>query len=1515
MPASNYAPVDAREPFFLLSDTSYGSNENALVRVEVPFNEGYQKYDGVDIRLYRVENPQEFLKSQPNLHRLTLKGTYQDTNVAHVVNYLWDSWFKGTRRSWQRILSTDARKQATEKRPELQTGNNINRPTVFEQKNNFAPLAGFPLVQTLRYPIWDAKPVSPPKDTKLDGSSSQWIQPRVGNAMVSLGKLPAGLYIVEGIIGAQRATTLLFVSDTVAITKVSSAQMLVWTADRAAGSPVANAKLSWTDGVGTLQSAQTNAQGLATLNHQSPEQTYIIGEDAAGGVFISENFYYDSEIYNTKLYSFTDRPLYRPNDSVKVKWMGRTFTSAQDSTAAKAAPLSYQVIDPSGMVLLQQQTNFSAESAANSEFKLPKEAMPGGYEIRTTYNGDIYSSSFRVANYVKPHFEMHLAMEKPSYKVGEALNGEIELRYANGKPVENAKISVSVRSQQLSMVDGELQYAGMFPIKLEQQELTADSKGKVTLKLPAAKEPSRYIVTLLANDGAAFRVKSTQEILVERGVNNYVLKTQYQFTEPKKDVKFTFAAQGTGGKPPVTYEIIRLEDQKKTQGKLQGASDFNVKFDLAGSYQVNLKDADGNVLGATNHWVTGDGIQTLAGSIEVVLDKANYQVGETAEALITFPYPVKDALLTLERDKVEQASTLTRSDSWIKLQKITPIQYKARIKIEKSFTPNMTFSVLSQQNGSYVFQNAGLVVAQPEVALNIKADKTTYRPRETVNIDINSLFGNQPVQAALSVSVVDEMVYVLQPEIAPSIVDFFYHPRRNNVRTTSSLNFIGYDMSTSYLSEEGSKTQRFNERGVKVLERPRRDDQDTAAWQPSLQTDAGGKAKLSFTMPDSLTRWRVTVRAMTPDGKVGQRVAYIQSEQPYYLKWVANKHYREGDESLIDVVAFNYTNKDVKAKAVFMNGALDVDLKRGINYLTFKLLAGKQDKSQEPINVALNVDGKTVDSLDVVISSQNPRWQTNAQNIITLNQDNPSLKLPKDARNVELSFMNESSGSLLRVMDDLISYPYGCVEQTASRLIPLSMAYQASTNPQVSASLRAQILSNRLRLIAMAQPDAKFTWWGGSAGTSTMISAYAYYADWYAAKQIGMPYQVESAQPLLAIYKEYAHTEPVLHRALSLWWMNQMGLPVDTLLAGVDRDLSSVQLGGFVPQSPTHSVIFSAPDSAYGKALAVVLSAQLHKERGTTLPENLQGTLVQAREMLSKQTREPVAQSLLLLSGAAKKASVVVDNTDGNTDETLQAASTVAQAPAITANSILQQISPNSPTLERSLALTWLQKAQMTQMGANTVEPTLSAPWKAMSPTYTGQARWKWTGNSLPSSLSLQGQAKPAFALVRYQTNAPQTHNLNVNLTRTLYQLVPQKDTLTFKAEPVAKGATLSSNALYIDEITLVPQNQNLRYGLLEIPLPAGAEVEGTTWGMKIKGLSNDADTAQSFNHREYELGTLSYRVPVSTLNKPIKIQHLVRFNQRGTFNTPAARMFLMYQPDKKALQDGKDNLYQFTVK
>ena len=107
-------------------------------------------------------------------------------------------------------------------------------------------------------------------------------------------------------------------------------------------------KAAWTDGVGVLQSGKSDASGLVRFAREAPERSYVFGQDRDGGVFISENFYYDSEIYDTKLYAVTDRPLYRPGDEVFVKLFGRDFQAARLSRPVAAGDVTLTAYDPAG---------------------------------------------------------------------------------------------------------------------------------------------------------------------------------------------------------------------------------------------------------------------------------------------------------------------------------------------------------------------------------------------------------------------------------------------------------------------------------------------------------------------------------------------------------------------------------------------------------------------------------------------------------------------------------------------------------------------------------------------------------------------------------------------------------------------------------------------------------------------------------------------------------------------------------------------------------------------------------------------------------------------------------------------------------------------------------------------------------------------------------------------------------------------------------------------------------------
>jgi hypothetical protein len=146
VPASNYTTFKG-QPFFLLSDATYGSTDTARVRLEVPGRDAaraeLEQYSGVDIVVYRVPQPLAFLKGQHNLHRIEVAGNYRGEGLANTLRYLWDSWWKQSRLAWRKMFEPDARRAVTGTHPALATSDAIHRRTVFANDPQYRPLKGF----------------------------------------------------------------------------------------------------------------------------------------------------------------------------------------------------------------------------------------------------------------------------------------------------------------------------------------------------------------------------------------------------------------------------------------------------------------------------------------------------------------------------------------------------------------------------------------------------------------------------------------------------------------------------------------------------------------------------------------------------------------------------------------------------------------------------------------------------------------------------------------------------------------------------------------------------------------------------------------------------------------------------------------------------------------------------------------------------------------------------------------------------------------------------------------------------------------------------------------------------------------------------------------------------------------------------------------------------------------------------------------------------------------------------
>ena len=1501
--------------FFLLSDASYGPKDTAMVRLEATDMGVVGEYGGADVYVYKVKDPLRFLQSQKNLHRIDVRGDYAGPGMGNALSRVWDNWWNDSRAAWRKLFSQDARQAVIAQAPDVAQRPLAGQPTPQQLNPQYRPLAGHELVDSFRYPVQVARIIEPPKGVKLLGSSSEFLAAPQGNVMIPIGKRAPGLYLVEAMVGAHRATTLVFVSDSIAVTKVSSKQMLVWVASRGDGKPVAGAKTVWTDGVGVLKSGATDLHGLTVFERDAPEKTYVFGEDAAGGVFIAENYYYDSEIYNAKIYAVTDRPLYRPGDQVFVKFMGREFRSARQSVPIAAGDVKLQVLDPNGFPVASQSFRIAPETGADTSFVLPENASAGGYELRFNYQGDAYGAAFRVAEYQKPHFEISVLPGQRDYKTGQEVTGRLQLTYPDGKPVAGASAELQVRAQRLTMIEGDLGYSGQFPVKLSTTSLTTDSKGIAEFKLPAAAEPSRYVLTALATDGAAYRVRVTKEILIERSAGTFSVKSERAFSAPGDTISFSLRALGgSSAAPPASWDWVRLEDRSRANGKLTANDKFEIQFSQPGTYTISLRDAAGNIVGASSHHVSGGAIGAPRGSIEIVLDKTQYKPGDTASALITFPQKIEYALFTLERDKVEKTALMTSAERWVRAERVTPTQWRAELPIGADYGPNITFSVLYVKDGEYVFQNRGLKVEQPRIEVAVQADKAVYAPGDTVSLDLTALIGDKAAAGAqLTVSVVDEMIYVLQPEIAPDVFDFFYHPRRNNVRTSASLNFIGYDLAKPPAGAGAPSRRDTHERAIKVLERPRREDKDTALWQPTVAADAAGHARVSFTMPDSLTRWRVTVRAADKAGTVGQSIAYVRSDKDFYVKWTSPNWMRSQDAPNASVAIFNQGTSEagveLSAAGAGVKQTQKLKLKPGANFVSLPLKPGGGDNR---IDLKLASGGKTVDALTVPLKILPVHWQSPHSESLRLNDAETPLKLPADAANLRVQLADSAAAQFRRVLDDLIEYPYGCVEQTASRLLPNSIALQSLPpgNDALNSRLTQQVHTQRFRLAQYAGPQATFGWWSPPANekdADALLTAYAYYADWHATRALGLTMPPGHWDRLLEVYRKQGSARSPWHRALILYWMQDMGLPAGSMAEALAQELgggsAKTAANATNRASPLASAVLTQEEAPLTNDMTRLLAAYVVQQAKGKLTPEFVSSLDPAAERL-RAAHSPLSDALLMLEG---------------------------KLPADQAATVLDGVRAEMPTIDRSLTMLWVQRAlgggnnPNNPLRAAITQAALAAPWQAEQ-SATGQRLFRWpASNPAPKTIKLEGASMPGmFAIVQYDSREPETSSLPVTLQRKLYRLkkidstapkaatTPQRgagmpelagETSNFELELMAPDAALKTDEVYLDEVVLSSTvGAPLRFGILEVPLPPGASADRTTWGIAVRYPGKDA--GEALERARFEATPTGYAVPLDSFSGQVTIRHLVRVAQTGTFAMPPARYYRMYQPDQKAFEE-----------
>jgi uncharacterized protein YfaS (alpha-2-macroglobulin family) len=531
-------------------------------------------------------------------------------------------------------------------------------------------------------------------------------------------------------------------------------------------------------------------------------------------------------------------------------------------------------------------------------------------------------------------------------------------------------------------------------------------------------------------------------------------------------------------------------------------------------------------------------------------------------------------------------------------------------------------------------------------------------------------------------------------------------------------------------------------------------------------------------------------------------------------------------------------------------------------------------------------------------------WPSQRSTTLAVAGTDTPLSLPPDAANISVRFADSAGAQFRRVLDDLIDYPYGCVEQTASRLIPYSIAVQSlgAGEERLAPRLVQQLHTQRFRLAQFAGPKAVFGWWSApDKNGDALLTTYAYYADWHASRTLALGMPPTHWNRLLEVYRTEGSKYPHWHRALMLFWMQEIGLPVRPMVAALADELAAkAPATGAANASKLDSVVLGAESDADTDAHTRMLASHLLLQAKAPVPAGLNASLNASADAL-RASGTPLGQALLLLA---------------------------KRSPATDAPKVLEAVRADMPTVDRALALVWVHRALGGTPRAAENRAALPAPWQPVA-SATGARLYRLpAGTPRPELLQVSGAAAGTQAVVSFESREPEKSALPVSIERRLWRLKrvdtaaapakaeprkpgqPEKPVAEpvaaaseFALERVASDAVLRTDEVYLDEIVLrTKDGAKLRYGIVEAALPPGASADRSTWGISLR--KQGANDAEALERARFETTPTGYAVPVEELSGEFVVRHLVRVAQPGRFALPPVRYYRMYQPEQKAFED-----------
>ena len=551
------------------------------------------------------------------------------------------------------------------------------------------------------------------------------------------------------------------------------------------------------------------------------------------------------------------------------------------------------------------------------------------------------------------------------------------------------------------------------------------------------------------------------------------------------------------------------------------AKDTSLKLDKPGLYIVSAvaRDAAGRDV-ITTASVNVYGKDQLAWNyrnrfqIELAADKPEYRAGEQAVIIVKTPIN-GPALVTVERENVKR-------HFFTKLEGNAPA---IRVPLEEGDAPNVFVSVVvlrgSQDSPKkfkmpeYRIGYTQVRIARPDAKLyvNVKPERTQYQPGEEAAVvcEVRDVDGKPVANAEVTLWAADEGVLSLTGFETPDPLAFFSTLLRLDVSTGLTIEKLlkeGPDAIAEGLFEnKGYLVGGFGKGGEAGV---RRNFLGTAYWSASLRSDVEGKVRASFKVPDGLTRYRLMAVVQTKRDQFGNAEGAFEVNKPVMLEPATPRFANVGDQVVLRAVVHNTTAQagDAKVRIQLDDTASAAETER-----TVSIPAKGSVAVDFPVEIRNPGEAKWVWSAE--FSAAGAKFRDAVETRLKVTFPTPLLRevlqqrvdgaeanllagvdpaLMQGRGIVRVSISNSRIFELRESVGELLHYPYGCLEQTTSAMLPwLGLRDFRTMLPELNRTdeeFQAAIEKGVSRIFSMQTSDGGLAYWPGGHRAEFWASAY-----------------------------------------------------------------------------------------------------------------------------------------------------------------------------------------------------------------------------------------------------------------------------------------------------------------------------------------------------------------------------------------------------------------------------------------